>query len=162
MRRPTNITIAGIVILIIIVICVVVFSGNKKQNTNNVETENTQISNNVINNSNTINENENVQNEVENTVNEEQVQNEIENPIENEVSNVAEQTEVFEETPRNAEEKALRIVENDWTGSDVAFSVNGMDANGNYIVQVTDANTTVLAFYTVNVGNGTFTKKEME
>ena len=153
MRRPTNITIVCVVILMIVVICVFAFSGNKNTSKNIVQNEETQNINNVADN----NVSENVTNEIENTVNEEQTQNEIDNDAQNDVT----PTETFTETPRTAEEKAVGIVRDDWNGSDAAFSVTGMDANGNYIVQVTDSNTAVLAFYTVNVGDGSFTKREM-
>ena len=162
MKRPTNITIACIVILMIIIICIFAFGVNKKPSKNNVENENVQSGNNVsYNTENTISENEDVTNEIQNTVNEELVQNEIGNIVENEAENATISTETFTEMPQDAQEKAIRIVENDWTGSDVSFTITGMDANGNYIVQVTDMNTEVLAFYTVNVSTETFTKKEM-
>ena len=149
MRRPTNITIACVVILLIAIICVFAFSGNKKQVANNVQNVTTQSNNEIANNE----VSENAQNEIENTV--------VEEPAENEVENVEEQTETFTETPETAEEKAIGIVRNDWKGENATFSVNGMDSSGNYIVQVTDRNTVVLAFYTVNVGDGSFTKREM-
>ena len=156
MRRPTNITIACFVILAIVVICVFAFSGNKKTSTNNMKNEETQNINVTVDNKVI----ENVTNEIENTINEEQTKNETESKVENSVE-PAEPTETFTETPHTAEEKAIGIVQDDWKGNDVAFSVTGMDAKGNYIVQVTDSNTAVLAFYTVNVGDGSFTKREM-
>ena len=59
-------------------------------------------------------------------------------------------------------EKAIDIVKKDWgKDSSVNFSVQGMDGNGNYIVVVSDSNTVTLAFYSVNVSNETFTKREM-
>lgn len=149
MRRPTNITIACVVILLIAIICVFAFGVNKKPVVNNVLNETTQSNNEIANNE----VSENVQNEIENTVIEEQVQNEVEN--------VEEHTETFTETPETAEEKAIGIVRNDWKGENVFFSATGIDTNGNYIVQVTDKNTVVLAFYTVNVNDGSFTKREM-
>ena len=149
MRRPTNITIACVVILLIAIICVFAFSGNKKQVANNVQNVTTQSNNEIANNE----VSENAQNEIENTV--------VEEPAQNEVENVEEQTETFTETPETAEEKAIGIVRNDWKGENVFFSATGIDTNGNYIVQVTDKNTVVLAFYTVNVGDGSFTKREM-
>ena len=159
MKRPTNITIACIVILIIVIICVFAFKGAKKESENNMKNEEIQKSRNLV--ENTVNQNEKIENEVaneiESVVNEEQTQHEIQNEIENAIV----PTETFSETPHNDGEKAIKIVEDDWNGSDVAFSVTGMDANGNYIVQVTDINTEVLAFYTVNVADGSFTKKEM-
>lgn len=63
-------------------------------------------------------------------------------------------------TPQTDEQKALRIVEEDWNASGVAFYVQGMDNNGNYIIAVSDETTKVLAFYTVNINDGTFTKRE--
>ena len=162
MKRPTNITIACVVILAIIAICVFAFKNNKNTVSNNVQNEENQNSNNVADNNvreNVTNEIENIV-EIENTNNEEQIKNEIEKEkVEENIPTTT--TETFTETPHTAEEKAIGIVQDDWNDSSAAFSVTGMDANGNYIVQVTDSNTAVLAFYTVNVGDGSFTKREM-
>ena len=61
------------------------------------------------------------------------------------------------------QEKAIDIAKKDFgENSNAQFSVEGIDGNGNYIVTVRNAKTTeALAFYTVNVANQTFTKKEM-
>ena len=107
--------------------------------------------------------NRNVQEEMENkehtnTENQEVTQNIIEDETVNEIN-----SEVFEEEPETEEEKAALIVKKDYgTNSNIKFSVEGMDANGRHVVVVRDINTTeALAFYFVNVSDGTFTKKEM-
>ena len=86
--------------------------------------------------------------------------NEIEEEKQEEPEQETVEPETEEETPQTNEQKALKIVEDDWNASEVTFYVQGMDNNGNYIVTVSDADTKVLAFYTVNVEDGTFTKRE--
>lgn len=150
--KKTTLIIIIVIILMLLVIGVFAFTGNKKN-------ENEQASNGAITNE--------IQNEQTNQVNEIE-NNEIENKIENEaVENKAVEnktsTETFEESPKTAQEKAITIVKKDWKGNNnTEFSVEGMDANGNYIVTVRNSKTTeALAFYTVNVSNGTFTKEVM-
>ena len=149
-------TVGIIIVIILMIIAIVVFAFNtntKKENTatneeqNKVENEQiNEIQTNEIEN-NEIEDNEIKENIVENTT-----------TVENRVS-----TETFEESPKTAEEKAVDIVKKDWQQSGNAeFSVEGLDASGNYIVVVRNNQTTqALAFYNVNISNGTFTKKEM-
>ena len=141
-----------VILLMIIAIAIFVFVGNKKENTTNTT------------NATPVNEEENiVQNEQINEVNE-IMSNEIENQVENEtITENTVSSETFEESPKTAKEKAVDMVKKDWGQTNsVEFSVEGIDANGNYIVTIRDSQTTqALAFYTVNVNSGTFTKKEM-
>ena len=152
------------VIAIIIITTIVIFMVIKGSKT--VETVN----------SNTL-QNENVENEVEEVKNE---INMIENNVLLEENNVKqedttstetkqEQTSTEEitreevETIKSNDEKAIEIAKKDWgNANNVEFSVEGMDGNGNYIVAVRDSKTTqALAFYTVNLENETFKKREM-
>ena len=97
--------------------------------------------------------NEEVINEVINETANEEVSNETENSV---------SSETFEESPKTSKEKVIDIVKKDW-GNDasVTFVVDGMDENGNYRVSVRNSETEALAYYTVNVTDGTFTKREM-
>lgn len=56
------------------------------------------------------------------------------------------------------EEKALAIVKKDWGSTDgVYFKVQAIDANGNYVISVNNADTTqVMEWYTVNPKTGEF------
>lgn len=141
------------IILIIIIGAIVGFVYLLKDaNPNTQEISNTK--------NNTFDFNEILSDKKENDVNEEVV-NEEENTTENEVS-----SETFEEEPKTEQDKAIDIVKTDWTGNgnsqNVKFTADGMDANGRYIISVRDKDTTeALAFYTVNVSDKTFTKREM-
>lgn len=140
--------IISVVIILLLIVGVVYFLDLSGEN-NNTKNENTL--NNVIENKQ---ENILVENELE-----DEIVNEIEaNEIENTIS-----SETFEESPKTSEEKAVSIAKKDWGNtSNVEFSVEGMDGNGNYIVAVRDSKTTqALAFYTVNLENETFKKREM-
>ena len=68
------------------------------------------------------------------------------------------------EEPKTEKEKAKEIVKKDWgNGSNYEISIDGINQNGSYIVTVRNSNTTeALAYYIVNVKDGTFTKKVME
>ena len=59
--------------------------------------------------------------------------------------------------------KAINIVKKDWgEDSNVKIAIDGINDNGSYIVTVRNVNTTeALAFYTVDVSNQTFNKREM-
>jgi len=118
-----------------------------------------QIENDVKNQEeNTEVENETIENEIVENVIDEKNENTIENKTENTTS-----SETFEEEPKTEEEKAKDIVIKDWGNTNnIEIGVDGMNQNGSYIVTVRDSKTTeALAFYTVNVKDGTFTKKEM-
>lgn len=58
-------------------------------------------------------------------------------------------------------QKAIDIVKKDYEeDEEVNYNCGIPDAQGNYVVEVTDKNTKVLARYWVNVDTGEFTKKE--
>ena len=151
MKKSAYGIIGIIIILIIAIICVVAFSDSNNK-------DNNTMNNKIVNEENNKNQNEQAN---------ELMSNEIENEIANEiVENTIENTtssETFEESPKTAEEKAIDIAKKDFgTNSNVTFSVEGIDGNGNYIVVVRNSKTTeALAFYNVNVTSQTFTKKEM-
>lgn len=154
MKKSTYVGIV-IVILMIIVICIFAFFGNNKK------------VNDVLINETKLNEQNNIENEQINEQTNEVLANELVNETANEeVSNETENSvssETFEESPKTAEEKAIDIAKKDWGENlNAEFSVEGIDGNGNYIVTVRNSQTTeALAFYTVNVGSQTFTKREM-
>lgn len=158
MKKSTYVIIGIIIILMIVVICAFAFLGNDKK-------ENNEINNKVMNEESDIIQNEQTNEQVNEVVSNE-AKNDIVNESTNIVENVLENTtssETFEESPKTAEEKAIDIAKKDFgKNNNAQFSVEGMDGNGNYIVAVRDTKTTeALAFYTVNVANKTFTKREM-
>ncbi len=153
MKKSTIIFI--IVVLMLIAICVFAFMGNKGSKTKESLKKNT--------NEQAQNNTDEIANEMANEIIEETVLNEIDNNEinTNEIEN-NEPTETFKEEPKTAEEKAIAIVKADWNDESAQYSIQGMDNNGNYIVTVTDGNTTEsLAFYSVNVNNSTFNKREI-
>ena len=141
-----------IILIIIIIIGVIIGMNLNKDNEanptgsdnveNNIENEeNNNITNNQIENeTNTNLENTNIEN---NTV--------VQEPEENEI----------QEEPKTDLEKAIDIVEKDWgEDSAVYFAQDGQNENGEYIICVRDKNsTTAIAWYTVNLSTGTFTKE---
>lgn len=152
MKKSTYGIIAIIIILMIAIICVFAFTGNNKK-------ENNTMNNTMVNEENNINQNEQINEQVN-----EAITNEIENEISSEIVENTTSSETFEESPKTAEEKAIDIAKKDFgTNSNVTFSVEGIDENGNYIVVVRNSKTTeALAFYNINVTSQTFTKKEMD
>lgn len=154
MNSKKSILIITIIILAISSIGIFILTGNKQEN---------KQENKLINSQNTSNVQTNV------TVLNVQKVNEALNVVENNEVNTEtnseepKNTEVIEGGVKSAEEKSIEIVKKDWNGKkDVDIGVDGMNADGNMIVTVRDKNTTqALAFYTVNISNGTFTKKEM-
>lgn len=66
-----------------------------------------------------------------------------------------------EEAPKTPLEKAISIVKKDWgLDNSVYFAEDGTTVNGEYIIAVRRKSTTeALAWYTVNVATGTFTKE---
>jgi len=138
-------------ILSVVIILIVIMLGTYIFNLqNNNEKENTNTINNIEENKE-ITQQSNVvdTNEITNDI----VINEMENTI---------SSETLEQSPKTSEEKAIDIAKKDWGNvRGVNFSVQGMDGNGNYIVVVSDSNTVALAFYSVNIKDGTFTKREM-
>ena len=108
------------------------------------------ISNNVVNkNVNSVNNNV-----ANNTTNE--INNDNTNSVENVVIDNPEP-----EKPKTDLEKAIDIVKEDW-GEDefVYYAEDGKTASGEYIICVRDkASTAALAWYTVNIEEGTFVKE---
>lgn len=149
MKKIIYIAIA-ILVICIIVILIGMEDPTKKENT-------MQVNSNVLENK--------VSNTIKNEVLENKVENEVENNIVEEPKEEKENTvptETFDESPETSEEKGINIVKKDWgETNNVKFSIEGIDQNGNYIIVVRNNQTEALAFYTVNVQNGTFTKKEM-
>ena len=142
-------------VLSVVIILMVIMLGSYIFTLQNNDTKENNITNNEIVENNKVNETST--NEVVNEITNENINEVVENKIENTIS-----SETLEESPKTAKEKAIDIVKKDWgKDSSVNFSVQGMDGNGNYIVVVSDSNTVTLAFYSVNVSNETFTKREM-
>ena len=144
---------SGIIILVIIGIIalgIVLGITGKPEDANNVQS-------NKLYNNNVKNTNSNTQN---NNINNTQNFNE-EN--QNNVNEEAEITETFKEEPKTEKDKAIDIVKLDYGNlDDVTINVEGINNNGTYIISVRDKNTTqALAFYTVNVEEQTFSKREM-
>lgn len=146
-----------IIIFIIVlagIICAVVYDQAKKAvPSSTLET----------NNINNVQEEDSLNNKIyDNILQNQVVQNEI---IENETTSNTQQGEnqTSENEPKTEEEKAIKIVKEDYKQSDnVEFSMEGIDSEGNKIVVIRNPETTAaLAFYFVNVSNNTFTKKEM-
>ena len=141
-----------ILILMIVAICSFVFTGNKTKNNGKNEIDNLEqnvILNEIVN---------------ENTIDENIVTDENEDNNEEAIQNTqTESRETLEEAPATAEQKAINIVKKDWKDSNnVSIDIQGMDENGSYVVVVRNSKTTeALAFYNVNISNGTFTKKEL-
>lgn len=138
-------------IIIIGIICGIAFSKNTTKNatTNTQKQEENTITNEETNNN--VNEIE------ENAVNENNV-------IENNVSENTQATthpEEPQETPKTDDEKAIEIVKKDYGAREnIKFTVEGIDSNGKIVVVVSDINTTAaIAFYHVDISNGTFTKE---
>ncbi len=153
MKKVTWIIII-VAIILAGIICTVVYDQAKK-----VLPSTTANTNNI----NNMQENDSLTNKVDdNTSQNEVVQNEV---IENEITSNTQEGEnkAPENDPKNEEEKAIQIVKKDYKQSqNVEFSSEGTDSEGNRIVVVRDPETTqALAFYSVNVSNNTFTKKEM-
>ena len=155
MKKSTYVIIGIIIILMIAIICIFAFTGNYKK-------ENNTINNTMVNEESNINQNEQM-NEQVNEVTSNEIENEVSSePVENTLETTT-SSEIFEESPKTAEEKAIDIAKKDFgTNSNATFSVEGIDGNGNYIVAVRNSGTTeALAFYNVNVTSQTFTKREM-
>lgn len=154
MNKKIYITMIILLVIIIVGGLIILLTGQTTPtNANTNDTENIQI-----NNENRQDENNNVMNnEIENTESENtQTQN-------TQQAGSSNSSETFEQAPKTEEEKVTAIVKKDYgENKNVKFTVEGMDANGAYIVAVRDISTTeALVFYTVKVSDGTFTKREM-
>ena len=152
--------ILGIVIAIIVVVGAyfgVKYFFNTQEASNNTNINNTNgnmalvenntVENNIIEN-NTVTENNIVE---DNTVkNETKVTEENKNKVSSNNDSEIESD--------SDEEKALAIVKKDWGSTDgVYFKVQAIDANGNYVISVNNADTTqVMEWYTVNPKTGEF------
>lgn len=154
MNKKTKIGIVILIIVLIIAIAVVViaFINPFNKETGTEALNDTQV-NAEINNTET--------NNVENNTQENNVVNEEESNIED-----AENEEEQQETPPTSdnannsnEEKAIQLVKNEWgEDSSVYFDLAGVTADGKYRVSV-NKDTKVLAWYIVDVENGTVTQK---
>jgi cytoskeletal protein RodZ len=137
-----------IIIVIVIILGIICGILLNKKSSNTTNTQNEIVKNKI--------ENEEIINNEENSVNEQEENIEVTEPETTTTS-----TESFTENPETAEEKAIEIVKKDYGDeSNTSFAVEGMDQNGRYIVTVRNSTTTeALAFYFVNISDGTFTKK---
>lgn len=158
MNKKTKIIIGILVCLIIAIVvylsCTYCCDFNKSSDTkqvvamNAVENkilENNIVTNNIIN-ENTIKENIIIENTVQNNVVEEEKK---ENTVENEDSELQADTD---------EEKAIAIAKNDWGATEGYYFKAQPNSDGTYDVSVSDENTAVVAWYTVNPKTGSFTK----
>lgn len=142
-------------VLSVVIILIVIMLGSYIFTLQSDDTKENNTTNNEIVETNKINETST--NEVVNEIINEPKNEVVENEVENTVS-----SETLEESPKTSKEKAIDIVKKDWgKDSSVNFSVQGMDGNGNYIVVVSNSDTQVLAFYSVNAADETFIKREM-
>ncbi len=161
MERKNNKKLSiAVVILVIILIALIVFI-LQSFSSNNQEEATFTASNRIINETNTITEtvvNEQEQNIVQNN------ETQTNTAEENVVTGGSTSTETFEENPQTEEQKALDIAKKDWGNTEdigdsiVYFDVDGIEPSGEYRVLVTQ-DTKLIAYYMVNVSEGTFTKK---
>ena len=148
--------ILAVIIGIIVIGVVLGFMGNpdnRVMSLNENIVSNKQVETTVKNNN--VDNTENKDNNIENTENTE---------------NAAQNTEVTEENKEDKNdnktdtEKAIDIVKLD-LGAEAEnknIAVDSVTSDGKYVISVREKNTTqALAFYTVNVNDKTFTKKEM-
>lgn len=118
----------------------------------------------------TLNENVTVQNKQVNNTEKNNVQNNQTENLTSENTETAEQNiqttteEKNEETPKTDTEKAIDIVKLDLgsMAENANITVDSVTNDGKFVISVREKDTTqALAFYTVNVNDKTFTKKEM-
>ena len=160
MKKNIGMIILAIVIIIIAAILIVWFAFPSPRRTN--ETIGTVVAGNEVEET-TENVIENIQENVqENTQANEEIQTPVvEENTQSETTNTS--SETFEESPETEEERAIAIARGDYgTAENVKFSVEGIQADGRYIVSVRDSSTTeALVYYTIDVAAGTFEKREM-
>ena len=157
MKKKIGMIILAIVIILIAAILIVWFAFPSPRRTN--ETIGTVVAGNEVE--------ETTENVIENIQENAQANEEIQTPVEentqaqNEVENTS--SETFEESPETEEERAIAIARGDYgTTENVKFGVEGIQADGRYIVSVRDSSTTkALVYYTIDVVAGTFEKREM-
>lgn len=150
------IIIAAIIIIIAIVL-IVWFAFPNPPRTN--ETIGTVIAKNSIEETTLENKEQNQKANTEvNEIVQEVDKNEQQNSIQETPS-----SETFEQNPETDEEKAIEIAKKEYGDiENVKFGVEGIQADGRYIVSVRDSNTTeALVYYTIDVRTGNFEKREM-
>ena len=157
MDKKTKVIIGILVIAILIIAGYLsyayVFDFGNKKDSNSISTMNEVPKNIIESSSNNVIENEVTENQIDNT----QVNNEkIENPEENKIEE-SNNTEIQE---LSDDEKALKIVKDDWGTTDgVYFKIENINGNGTYEIAVRDSNlTNELAWYTVDPKTGKFSK----
>ena len=154
-----------VILLIIGVLLVFIVSFVIAKNINSKDTSNVVNTNTNVQRQN----NQSKQNVVKNEINNNVINNTVENTTvepanEEKQEENASNTETFDGDVKTEEQKAINIVRRDYGngGSNTKISVDGMNANGTYIVVVRDSATTeALAYYNVNAQTGDFTKKEV-
>ena len=160
MNKKSIILIGIIVVLAIIVIFALTSGNGKNKNENVAESKISNVFTNTISTTNTITNTMTnaITNTIANVATDERKNVQTNN---SQGATVPPQSETFSETPATAEEKAIAIVKENWDGSqNVEFTIEGIDESGRYMVGVRDTNTTAaIAFYTVNILDGTFTRK---
>ena len=102
---------------------------------------------------------DNVINELfENIVEENEIVNDMENEV-NEEENEDEDVETSSETVTSKEKRAVELVKEFWGEDDsVYFSYQSIDNQGRYIVSVNRKDSSVIAWYTVDVDSEIVTK----
>jgi len=152
--KKNNLTVILLIIAVIFIISWIAYDAYKAEPADanvtdtNLADENTGLDN-IIND---LFENVDINSVDENDV--EEGQNETEN----------EEDEISEEVPNGSvtsrEEKAVQLVKDTWGEDDsVYFYCQSVDNNGKYIVTVNKKDTTVIAFFEVDVDNELVTKK---
>lgn len=155
------------VILGIIIIGVVLgFTGNPSENKVVTLNENITVQNKQVNNDNKIENNinnvQNNQNENIESLNNEVISENNDNNKNNE--NVNDETNNEESVVKTDSERAIDIVKLDLgsMAQNVNITVDSVTNDGKFIISVREKDTTqAIAFYTVNINDKTFTKKEM-
>lgn len=154
--------ILGIVIAIIVVVGAyfgVKYFFNTQEASNNTNINNTNGNMALVEN-NTVENNIIENNIVEDNTAKNEANNEIKNKtkVTEENKNKVSSNNDSEIESDSDEEKALAIVKKDWGSTDgVYFKVQAIDANGNYVISVNNADTTqVMEWYTVNPKTGEF------
>ena len=161
LNKKIGMIILAVILIILATICIIWFAFPTLYKTN--EAIGTAVASNKIEEDienvvekeqEEIQENTQTNSEMQTTVEQnEQVQNITENNS----------SETFEESPKTEEEKAIEIAKKDYGNAEnVKFSVEGIQADGRYIVSVRDSSTTeALVYYTIQVSSGEFEKREM-
>lgn len=150
MSKKAKIVVGILICLIIVIAAFLVYTYltefNKKDNIKEV------IATNVVENK-ILDDNVVVNNVIEENI----IENNViqENNVPEEVTQESQDTELQTNTD---EEKAIAIVKKDWGATEGFYFKAQPNSNGTYDVSVSDENTAVLAWYTVNPKTGKFTK----